>query len=111
MNAEWIPWVGFAAIHGRASVPATFMNLPEFRGDLVESYYVTLVHRPSDPTGLDFWVGAGLAILCIAVLVLSFLPARDPATITDPARYEAYMDSAMLLPHLRAGEFAFASRV
>ena len=34
-----------------------FLTGTEFRSDQFEGYYNALLHRPSDPGGLGFWVG------------------------------------------------------
>jgi hypothetical protein len=52
-------WVGDLPSMGVQGVAQGFLNSTEYRTDLADSYYETLLHRTADP-GLSGWVSLGL---------------------------------------------------
>ena len=51
----WTPGTG--QVQASATVFG-FLNSREFRTDVVSAYYISLLHRPSDPVGLESWVAS-----------------------------------------------------
>ncbi len=55
-------FVAAVSSQGRQAVALDFLTSTEFRHDQFEGYYNALLHRPSDPTGLNGWVMSNLDI-------------------------------------------------
>src|SRR5205823_5568746 len=59
-DAEAAGWIDATPQLGRQGVALGFLNSTEYRTDHFETYYVFLLHRPSDPQGLEGWVFSSL---------------------------------------------------
>jgi hypothetical protein len=64
-GTEITAWVSAISVLGRDGVAFDFLSSPEFRVDLVEAHYETLLHRPSDHAGLNGWLSSALDALNI----------------------------------------------
>jgi hypothetical protein len=53
-------WVGALSLEDRSSAALGFLQSQEFRTDVFQGYYDTLLHRAGDPTELSGWVNSGL---------------------------------------------------
>jgi predicted outer membrane repeat protein len=65
--SEVAMWVGALPTLGRQQVAQIFLKTPEYRADVVEGYYVTLLHHQPDPVGVSAWVTSGLDLATIRV--------------------------------------------
>jgi len=55
-------WVNQLPQLGRQGVALAFLQSPEYRTDVVNGYYTTLLHRPADGVGLAGWVSSNLDV-------------------------------------------------
>jgi hypothetical protein len=67
--AETSAWTAALPVVGRPQVVSAFLHSGEFRGDMVLSYYTTLLHRIQTPAPAEVstWVASGLDCTTIRV--------------------------------------------
>jgi subtilisin-like proprotein convertase family protein len=67
--AEVNGWLGVVASSGRTFVAATFLGSAEYRADVVTSYYLSVLRRPTLPSAgeVNGWVNSGLDLISILI--------------------------------------------
>jgi hypothetical protein len=58
-------WVNQLQHLGWRGIAQGFLGSSEFRTDQIKDYYDTLLHRPADPAGLNYWLSSNLDINAI----------------------------------------------
>ncbi len=59
-SAEVAYWVNQMPTLTNQAVADEIQLSPEYRSDLFQGYYLTLLNRPADAAGLNYWVSSGL---------------------------------------------------
>src|SRR5262249_37624058 len=67
--AEVNGWLGALPTAGSRGVAAFFVQSREFRLQEVGALYATLLQRPADAAGLNFWVDSGLDLSAIRAAI------------------------------------------